>query len=135
MGSWFPNGKDILHVRWVPEEDGIEGKGFELFITDTTDNNARRLTYDYLSQYYPKVSSNGEMIAYTEEHPFNHKWNIAVMRLSSKEVFWVTEAGGEYPAWSPDNEHLVFVNEWIDGGLYIVNINTESAETLAKFNY
>jgi TolB protein len=70
----------------------------------------------------PDWSSDGKLIAFTTR--IGGQFQIGVFSLASRTAQLVTSSGGENPAWTRDNRHLVYDN---DGRLYLLDTATRQS--------
>lgn len=92
--NWSPDGNWIIHERYI---SGGE-VGTEIFIMDTSGYNAEWLVHGSK----PKFSLDGSKIV------FMSNVQIWVMDSDDYNLLQLTQKGGNYPAWSPDGNYMVF---------------------------
>jgi TolB protein len=74
----------------------------------------------------PDWSNDGKLIAFTTR--IGGEFQIGVYNLASRTAQLVTSSGGENPAWTRDNRHLVYDN---DGRLYLLDTVTRQSSPIA----
>jgi Tol biopolymer transport system component len=97
--SWSPDGHWIafLGVRQLPEPDT------DIYITNITGSEWRRVTYDSETRASISWSPSGQEIAFTSPELYILNLNTGVTRRIAG-IFGITG----YPAWSPDGQQIVF---------------------------
>jgi len=123
MPNWSPDGKKIVHQRYV----GMEGS--EIFIMDTSGGSIERLTFDNRFDCYPKFSPDGTKIA------FWSNGNLWLMDATGANQYQLTtrDVGigwGPPFSWSPDGSKIVYyryrADDWsyANGVLWIYDISS-----------
>lgn len=99
--DWSPGGDKLVHLRFL---EGVFGE--EVFVMDSTGENAIRLTNNERNDRSPAWSPDGEWIAWSPITESGH-YELWVMRADGSEQQKLLD-GGRSPSWSPDSERLVF---------------------------
>jgi Tol biopolymer transport system component len=128
--SWSRNGKWILHIRYI----GISYP--ELFLMDTTGNNAIRLTYNTFDDRDAEWSPDGNKIVWGSYGQGNDPLSgIWVMNADGTNQKQLTKGGG-YPSWSPDQKQIVYYQsnppDYNTGTLWIMNSDGTNQQQLTK---
>ena len=78
-----------------------------------------RITFESGVAFYPAISADGKMIAYSSDQ--NGNMDIYVRQLSGRQTIRRTQdpAPDWYPAFSPDGSKIVFRSERDGGGIYV----------------
>ena len=129
--SWTP-GQKIVHMRWL-------AIGYpEIFVMDSTGNNARRVTVKPEdAELNPKVSSKHRVVF--SSVPRKGYPTICTIHLDGSEFRQLTNGPDYRPAWSPDGERIVFLHwnflEQVPGSgqLWIVNKDGSGLRQLTFF--
>ncbi len=106
--AWSRDGSMILHIRYI-------GIGLpEIFLMDTTGNNAIRLTNNSYDDSNPAWSYDGNYIAWNSGNGDNA--GIWVMNSDGANQHFLVKGGN--PTWSPDGKKIAFHN-MDDSGRFI----------------
>jgi TolB protein len=95
---WMPN-YNILHIRYAGREDP------DIFIMDSTGNNAIRLTNSEWNSY-PRISPDGNKIVW-QKWDLHDNVDIYIMDVDGNNKSMLIK-GGREPAWSPNGQKIVF---------------------------
>ena len=107
--DWSPSGDRIVHIRYLA---GVSFR--EIFIMDSTGENAIRLTNNQADDSSPSWSPDGSRIAYVGEtrdtiEPYRVLdigiWIMDTMGMNKTQLAF---DGACEPAWSPDGSQIVF---------------------------
>jgi TolB protein len=128
MPSWTPDQK-VVHIRFI----GVTYP--EIFVMDSTGNNARRVTVrSDDSELNPKVSSKHQMVF--SSVPRKGYPTICTIHLDGTGFRQLTNGPDYRPAWSPDGERIVFLH-WNfleevpgNGQLWIMDANGSNKRQL-----
>jgi len=112
--SWAPNGQHIVFT-------GMDGGLSDLFVTDLQ-GRLRRLTQDKFADLLPSWSPDGRRIAFTTDRGPSTSldqlsygnYRVALYSLDGGAIEILPhqdEGKNVNPVWSPDGNHLVWVND------------------------
>ncbi len=115
-------GYDELDERW------------EIYSYDFIYDNLNRLTYFKLGCSNPQISSNGKLIAYCKENPFNDTKNIDIINWYGEHEISFNEFTASSPIWNTTGFKLYFISEKDNeyGELYSIWKNGSHLERLTN---
>jgi len=133
--AWHPFRKEILYIRRAVTTSG-QVLGDSLWVFNIENNERMFLTFLTGENYdnrHPKYSHDGSKIVFASNA------QIWVMDSSGNNLLQLTLKGGNYPAWSPDGNYIVFTRhsrEFSDdnGHLWIMDSNGENKRQLTFIN-
>ena len=132
MPHWSPNGKQIVHQRYVDVDAP------EIVVMDSTGQNVVRLTFDDHGDFHPKYSPDGTKIAFYSQ-PRIGPAAIWVMNSDGSDLRKVSPDYAWRFDWSPDGRKFVFLN-WdflttrlANGELWIMNVDGTGLRPLTHF--
>ncbi|MDP8239503.1 MAG: hypothetical protein P9X24_10470 [Candidatus Hatepunaea meridiana] len=132
MGYWFPDGERILYSHYV---GGDRGFGMQLRIMNKDGTNINDLVYDTLSYPTPKISPNGEDIAFGRRIAGHERFpRLYMMNLEDRMPYLFAEVGVGNLDWSPDGEFLIY-QDLTDGNLYIFDLFDKSKSHFKDFKF
>lgn len=70
----------------------------ELFVSDTSLSNAKRLTYNNIDESHPCISVDGNSIVFTEGDPAENETKVVMMRVDGSERRYLTSQKNQYGA-------------------------------------
>ena len=134
--TWNPFKNEILYIRRVVTEKG-EVLGDSLWVFDVERNENMPLIFltgvnD--DNRYPKYSSDGLSIVFASNA------QIWVMDSDGTNLLQLTQKGGNYPAWSPDGNYIVYTyNNYTElddenGRLWIMDSDGDNKRQLTFMN-
>jgi regulation of enolase protein 1 (concanavalin A-like superfamily) len=98
---WSPNGKQIVHDRWLMDFASGEHENFGIHITDVATGESTQLLGGEHGNY-PAWSPNGQWIAFSQEGV-----GIYVVPAAGGDPRLVVEDGYQ-PGWSPNSRRLAY---------------------------
>ncbi len=127
---WSRDGAAILHLRYL-----AGAFSSELFLMDTTGNNAVRLTFNAYTDRDPSWSADGSKIAWGMYGSSNDTssgiWSMNKDGTNQKQILrW-----GGYPSWSPDGTQIAYYqlnNDGMTGTLWVMNIDGTNLRQLTS---
>ena len=111
--SWSPDGTKIVFNSY---RDGQS----EIYVMNANGSGLTRLTNDPAYDGEPVWSPDGTKIAFTSTRGSGGYAAIWVMAPDGHGPSQV--AGGESPAWSPDQQHLATAGDWDSDGWYELHV-------------
>jgi TolB protein len=114
--SWSPDGSQLVFCsddRGAPQLYTASAQGGGDWDHLVTGNS-------YCTK--PDWSNDGKLIAFTTR--IGGQFQIGIFNVASRTAQLVTASGGENPAWTRDNRHLVYDN---DGRLYLLDTVTRQS--------
>jgi Tol biopolymer transport system component len=102
--NWSWDNKTILHIRYL-----LKTFSSEIFRMDENGGNVVRLTFNNATDYSPKYSSDGKMIAFASQ-PSDGRMNIWLMNSDGTKQHQLTNEGGIDPAWSHDSQWILYTS-------------------------
>ncbi len=115
-----PDGKHIVFVSNMSGDHDI-------YDLDLDTNTTKRLTTGLGDPTSPRISPDGNLIAFA-----NQKKSVVTLNLMNRDgsnQHTIYSGGGLRPAWSPDSSQIVFYND-LDGSLYIIDVNGNNPHTI-----
>ena len=126
---WSPDTIHILHLRYISYDNSPAP---ELFIMDTTGENAIRITENDFSDRHADWSPDGKYIAWQSigkgNDPRSGVWR---MNADGSNPLQLTYGGGN-PSWSSNGTQIVYYQQYNDstGTLWIMNTDGSDQQPL-----
>jgi Tol biopolymer transport system component len=119
--SFSADSRFITWIRTSFERDKVFGDDF-LFVSSVDGTEPRQLPLPEGDANAPAVSPGGKRLAFVfTSDPFNGPWDVATISAGGDEFERLTSSGGvEAVAWSPNGEHIAFMDRpeddegWLD---------------------
>lgn len=103
---WSPNG------CWLAVTAETHGQDWGIFLVPAEGGEARPVTdaNGLLDAHHPCWAAKSDRLAFCTDA--RGVFDIAIYDIASREITWVTDCEGDkqWPDWSPDGEHLVYVH-------------------------
>ena len=120
--SWHPNGIELIVQETI--RDGVSIGGLYRFHALNPNSLAVRTLHSFTSTDdcgFSSISPKGSDIVYGSK-PFNGNAQVWKVTLASSQHTPLTDDSGDFPAWSPDGNKIVYTRTLEgDGGLWIMN--------------
>jgi len=101
--DWSPLGNRIVHIRYL-----VNVSFREIFVMDSSGQNALRFTNNQIDDCCPTWSPDGSKIAYVSDYT-SEKINIYVIDTLGQNKVQLTDVDCAIdPSWSPDGSQIVF---------------------------
>jgi serine/threonine protein kinase len=116
--SWSSDGKALLLTEWssLPPR-------FDVMVLSMEGNHARRmLLHGKHSESQPRISPNGQWLAYASDESGHNEIYIHPFPDIDKGRWQVSTNGGDSPLWSPDGRELFYRN---DDAVMAVSVKAE----------
>lgn len=132
--SWRPNNLDLVYL--VSSYGGVNQASYEFRSYNLLDGLDESL-YGFFSSSncgFSSVNPVANAVVFSAAS-FTGKTlsEIVTVDLGSKIAAQVTTDGGDYPAWSPDGQKIVYMKPVSgDGGLWIMNVDGTGKHRLTK---
>ncbi|MCZ2267226.1 MAG: DUF5050 domain-containing protein [Ignavibacteriales bacterium] len=127
MPSWSSITNKIMHIRYLP---GVFSS--EIFEMDADGYNAKRLTFNDHTDYYPKFNHNNNKIVF-ESQPYASFPKISVIDKDGNNYTEITD--GSTCDWSPDGQYIVYTySKIISGMLWIMKNDGSNKRQLTYDN-
>jgi len=104
--AWSPDGRWLL----LRTDDGVAGRGDIIGIRTSGDTTSVPLVADEFTQLHPAVSPDGRWLAYTSMESGAQEVYVRSFPGTTSGRWQVSNGGGVQPRWSPDGQHLYFLN-------------------------
>ncbi len=123
--NWSPDGDKIV---FLSDRDGA----LRIYIMDTNGQNVRQITHrDRTIDGAPAWSPDGKWIAFGSGD--RRSWGFYLIdpqsrdetRIFHSNVSELDFQSTSQPAWSPDSQHLVFVDPWREGDVGLIKIRVD----------
>ena len=77
-----------------------------------------------------EVSPDGTTLAYTTDYP---DYKIFLINLKSRAITYLTDGFG--PEWSPDSQHIAFIerDDWRNRSIKLINLDGSGEQTIYEF--
>lgn len=119
MPSWSPNGSNLVLQKHLVL---LGNTSLELFIIDTTNQNAIRITDNNNDELYPRYAPDGQKIIFTQKHETSLNYQLYTININGSGIAKITDTQGYTADYSPDGEKIVFCDSSPDNGrLWIMN--------------
>ena len=132
--SWRLNNQDLVYL--VSSSNGLNTASYE-FRTFNLNTQQEADLYSFYSSSdcgFNSINSSGDAIVFSLR-PFSGtvRTQIVKVNLGNLLVTQLTTDGGDYPAWSPDGQKIVYTRTASgDGGLWIMNADGSGKRRLTR---
>ena len=153
--SWSPDGKRIIfvsdrnkHIAGKEAPIMVDGavivgdmrKRPQIYVMDANGKNQQRLSHEFVADWYPSWSPDGQRIVYTSSGAMDVSgghWRIYVMDGDGANKQRLSNDGVDdyYPSWSPDGERIAFVSIRDGRGnqdIYVMNADGSNQQRLTE---
>ncbi|HEY5615349.1 MAG TPA: hypothetical protein VIL52_04940 [Bacteroidota bacterium] len=120
--SWHPNGVDLVVMEILRDAVGIGGLyRFRILNPGTRTVQTMHSFSSPEDCAFSSINAAGTEIIYGAK-PLNNYTQVWKVTLETQQHISLTDDGGDYPAWSPDGNKIVYTRTLLDdGGLWIMN--------------
>jgi len=131
---WAPDGE---RIAFIGTRDGAS----ELYVTDVTGENLRRLTDDYDDERNPAWSPDGRSIAFESDRDspldrgFDRSYDLYCVDVETKRVTPLVRGPGweKSPTWSPDGRYIVYSSDRLGTpDLYLADLEDSTCVRLTS---
>ena len=111
--DFFPAlSRDGTKMVWVSSRTGSQ----EIWIRNLRGGEESALTATRSAKWYPRFSSDGSRVSYSE----SHSWNVYVVPSAGGPPEMVCEGCGQATGWSPDGKRII--GNPVDGRAWVLGL-------------